>query len=96
MTSDRTKEMVSFAQNTVDAELKRDAYKRLMNIYLEIGEGPPPFGSGQDEEIFATEAELDTVSPLNVEDYEKSDLYWLRKFSRARAMYFYKKMTAVL
>lgn len=89
---EKTKEMVAFAKNTLDVELKRDAYKRIMNVYLDIGQGPPPFGSKGDVEIFATEAELDAVNPLDIEDNEKSDLFWLRKFSRVRALHYFKKM----
>ena len=64
-----------------------------MNVYLEIGQGEPPFKTGENE-VFATLSELELISPEDVADFEKNDLFWLRKFSRARGLfYFYKLKT---
>jgi hypothetical protein len=89
---DQTKSYLSFTEKTSDILLQRDATKRVMNAYLEIGQGPPPFGPATEEEHFASLDELDLISPEDVQDFEKQDLFWLRKFSRARGMFFFRKM----
>jgi len=93
-TLNQTKEYLAFASKSTDLHIRKDALKRMANMYVEISQGAPPFGAAEDE-VFATTAELELLGDLEIEDNEKSDLYWLRKFSRARAVYFVKKMREV-
>ena len=80
------------AENLKDAHLHRDALKRIANVYLEIARGAPPFGPINEPEIFSTIEELDLLSIEVVEENEAVDLIWLRKFSKARGIYHFRKM----
>merc|ERR1711871_411636 len=50
---DQTKVYQEMTEKISDVHLKRDAIKRVMNVYLEIGQGEPPFKTGETE-VFAT------------------------------------------
>ena len=45
--------------------------------------------------MFGTPEDLELIGALEIEDNEKNDLFWLRKFSRARAMSFFVEMKAL-
>ena len=73
----------------------RDAWKKIVNIYIEIARGEPPFGSGDNTEVFAAIEDLDMFPPEVVEEKERLDLLWLRKFSKARSVHCFRKMREV-
>ena len=82
---------MNLAFKSSDIHLKRDSLKRLANVYIEISHGLPPFGPA-DSEIFAIRADLEATTQLEIDDNEKNDLYWLRKFSKVRGVYYIEKM----
>ena len=84
------KEYLDCSKKSLDIHLTRDAYKRLANMYIEISQGPPPFGNA-DEEVFASKEDLELTTQLEIQDNEQNDLSWLRKFSKARALFFIAK-----
>ena len=83
---------LKIAQKLNDIHINRDAWKKLANVYIEIASGEPPFGSNGGTEVFAAIEDLEPFSPEVVEENERLDLMWLRKFSKARSIYCFRKM----
>ena len=81
------------AEKSKDLHLSRDAWKKITNVYIQIAQCEPPFGSDSNKEVFASILELQSFSPEVVDENERTDLVWLRKFSKARSIYCFQKMS---
>eukprot|EP01041_Mallomonas_annulata_P006888 gene6888-13966_t len=70
------------ADRTKDFQLQRDAIKRVMNVFSEVSQVPDSTGMNLDA---GSQQELDKLSPDEIEEKEKTDIYWLRRFALLRA-----------
>lgn len=83
------KEYVKYASYSVDVHVRRDAYKKLINTYLDISNAPLPTGA----EVLppGTLEKLLNYSPKDIEEREARNTSWTKQFARVRAEQFLKK-----
>ncbi len=83
------KDYVKYAKYSIDVHVRRDAYKKLINTYLDISNAPLPTGS----EVLppGTLEKLSNYSAKDIEEREGRNTMWTRQFARVRAEQFLKK-----
>ena len=83
------KDYLLYAKYSIDVHVRRDAYKKLINTYLDISNAPLPTGS----EVLppGTLDKLSNYSAKDIEEREVRNVMWTKQFARVRAEQFLKK-----
>lgn len=77
------KAFVNSSEAVADLQIRKDALKRLMNVYVEMAQ--VPLDGSLDVEELGTQQELDDLTIQAVESFEAADVNWLRRFAKCRA-----------
>jgi hypothetical protein len=84
------KQYYAHAEKAADVQLQRDALKRIINIYVEAS--GTPMARGEDPIADGSMESLMLYNVRDIEEREKVDTIFLRKFGKLRALAYLKKL----